>query len=152
MGSDLLNESNLLEQIDQAVISLRRGRQKLTISKISGRSGVPRRTIYNRPELKERCDLAIHAQKQELAANDEIAAATDDVVVKPIYGSKLIEQRYTKAREELCKQQTINSKLLENNRRLVIEKNELKGTIDRLTTEVEMLRKQLKANHIKSIK
>jgi hypothetical protein len=148
------NNTNLLDQIDQAIISLRRGRQRLTIVKLSERSGVPRRTIYNRPELKERCELAIQVQNEERMTSDEVAATTTEEV-KPLYGSKLIEQRYNKAREEMSKQQTVNAKLLENNRKLVIEKDEMKGTIDRLTTENAMLRKQMSEASgikIKSIK
>lgn len=148
------NNTNLLDQIDQAIISLRRGRQRITIVKLSKRSGVPRRTIYNKPELKERCDLAIQIQNEERMTSDEVAATTTEEV-KPLYGSKLIEQRYNKAREELSKQQNINTKLLENNRSIVIEKDGMKGTIERLIIENEMLKKQLKtsnANKIKFIK
>ncbi|WP_106494732.1 hypothetical protein [Lentibacillus sp. Marseille-P4043] len=47
-------------KIDQAISILRREKKKLSISKIAEMAKIARKTIYNNPELKQRCDQAIH--------------------------------------------------------------------------------------------
>ncbi|GIQ70056.1 hypothetical protein DUZ99_09460 [Xylanibacillus composti] len=145
-----LNEN--LEKIEKAITNLRRGKNKLTISNIAKKSGVPRRTIYNRPELKERCDQAILIQEELEQASKEAAAGTEPA---KLYGSKLLQFRYEKVKNELKEQKIINAKILENNRKLVIEKDEMKGTIQRLQEDNERLREQLRQdqkNKVRKIK
>lgn len=134
--------SENLEKIEKAIANLRRGKKKLTISNIAEKSGVPRRTIYNRPELKERCDQAILIQEELEQASKEAAAGTEPAT--KLYGSKLLQFRYEKVKNELKEQKIINAKILENNRKLVIEKDEMKGTIQRLQEDNERLREQLR--------
>lgn len=145
-----LNEN--LEKIEKAITNLRRGKNKLTISNIAKKSGVPRRTIYNRPELKERCDQAILIQEELEQASKEAATSTEPA---KLYGSKLLQFRYEKVKNELKEQKIINAKILENNRKLVIEKDEMKGTIQRLQEDNERLREQLRQdqkNKVRKIK
>src|SRR5690625_2556662 len=103
-----------LEKIDEAIVNLKRGKNKLSIAQIAKKAGIARKTIYNHAELKERCDQAIHIQELEQSNKDPNAK-------KPIAGRKLLEQRYRNTREEFKKEQEKNAKLLENNRQLVLK-------------------------------
>lgn len=142
--------SDNIKKIDNAIANLRRGKRKLTISSISEKSGVPRRTIYNRPELRERCDQAIIFQEELKKGSDEAAAGTEQK--SKLYGSKLLQFRYEKVKKDLKEQKIINSILLENNRRLIIEKDEMKGTIQRLQEDNERLREQMRHNQNKKVR
>lgn len=142
--------SGNIEKIDKAIANLRRGKRKLTITSIVEKSGVPRRTIYNRPELKERCDQAIIIQEELKKGTEEAAVGIEQ---KPkLYGRKLLEFRYEKVKKDLKEQKIINSMLLENNRRLIIEKDEMKGTIQRLQEDNERLREQMRHNQNKKVR
>src|SRR5699024_1736890 len=54
-----------LKKIDEAIVNLKRGKNKLSIAQIAKKAGISRKTIYNHAELKERCDQAIHVQELE---------------------------------------------------------------------------------------
>src|SRR5699024_431449 len=110
--------------------NLKRGKNKISIAKIAEKTGIARKTIYNNIELKERCNQAIHVQKTE---EGEI----NSKVKNPVSGRKLLEQRYNKVKEQLEKEQEKNSKLLENNRLLVLEKDRLKSHIEILQKKVD---------------
>jgi len=142
-------QQDMLIRIDQAITNLRRGKKKLSISKIAEKAGVARKTIYNHPELKQRCDQAIHIQEEQNKALQEVAAGSaTEVKNKPLTGRKLLEERYRKSREDLKLEREKNAKLLENNRNLVIEKAELKNRIQMLQQKIE----RLEAQKIKTLK
>src|SRR5690625_6191777 len=71
-----------LNKIDEAIVNLKRGKNKLSIAKIAEKSGIARKTIYNYSELKERCDQAIHVQQLEESSINQNAK-------KPVSGRKL---------------------------------------------------------------
>src|SRR5699024_4205556 len=124
-----------LEKIDEAIVNLKRGKNKLSSAQIAKKAGIARKTIYNNPELKERCDQAIHIQRLE-----EIG--TKPNTKKPVSGRKLLEQRYQKVKEELQNEHKKNARLLENNRQLVLEKERLNSHIQMLQQKIEKMNEQ----------
>ncbi|AVO03196.1 hypothetical protein BU042_05535 [Staphylococcus simulans] len=130
-----------LEKIDEAIVNLKRGKNKLSIAQIAKKAGIARKTIYNHAELKERCDQAIHIQDLEHSSNGPN-------VKKTISGRELLEQRYRNTKGEFKKEQEKNAKLLENNRQLVLEKDRLKSHIQMLQSKIE----RLEAQKIKPLK
>src|SRR5690625_208275 len=137
MSSPSVNKKIIerLTAIDEAIINLKRGKNKLSIAQIAKKSGIARKTIYNHAELKERCDQAIYVQQLgESSANPNAK--------RPVSGRKLLEQRYKSAKEELKKEQEKNAKLLENNRQLVLEKDRLKSHIQMLQQKIDRMNDQ----------
>ncbi|TRM11039.1 hypothetical protein FH966_04470 [Lentibacillus cibarius] len=143
-------QQEMLKKIDQAISNLRRGKKKLSISKIAEKAEIARKTIYNRPELKQRCEQAIHIQEEQNRAGEEVAASSVPQVEKnrPLTGRKLLEERYRRSREDLKLERERNAKLLENNRQLVLEKAELKNRIQMLQQQAD----RLNAQKVKSLK
>lgn len=137
MSSQSANNKTVerLNKIDEAIINLKRGKNKLSIAQIAKKAGIARKTIYNHTELKERCDQAIHVQQLE-------GSNVNPNAKKPVSGRKLLEQRYNNVKEELKKEQMKNAKLLENNRQLVLEKDRLKSHIQMLQQKIERLKNQ----------
>src|SRR5690625_6605873 len=72
-----------LEKIDEAIVNLKRGKNKLSIAQIAKKAGIARKTIYNHAELKERCDQAIHIQDLEQSNKNPN-------IKKPISGRELL--------------------------------------------------------------
>lgn len=143
MSSQSTNNKTIerLKMIDEAIVNLKRGKNKLSIAKIAEKSGIARKTIYNYSELKERCDQAIHVQQLEESSINPNAK-------KPVSGRKLLEKGYNNVKEELKKEQEKNAKLLENNRQLVLEKDRLKSHIQMLQQKIERMNEQkLKSFH-----
>lgn len=122
-----------LERIDEAITNLKKGKQKLSISKIATKAGIARKTIYNNTELKERCDQAI-----------EIESISGGLMVgdKRISYREKMNQRYVKVDQNLKKEKEKNAILLENNRQLVLEKSRLLAHIDLLQQKIETMTKQ----------
>src|SRR5699024_12554888 len=110
----------------------KRRKNKISIAQNAKRAGIARKTIYNHAELKERCNQAIHIEELE-------QSSTDPNATKPISGRKLLEQRYRNTKEELKKEQEKNTKLLENNRQLVLEKDRLKSHIQMLQQKIDRM-------------
>lgn len=137
MSSQSTNSKTVerLKKIDEAIVNLKRGKNKLSIAQIAKRARISRKTIYNHSELKERCDQAIHIQELEQSERNPKAK-------KPISGRKLLEQRYRNTKEEFKKEQEKNAKLLENNRQLVLEKDRLKSYIQMLQQQIERVKSQ----------
>ena len=137
MSSQFINKRTIerLKAIDEAIVNLQRGKNKLSIAQIAKKSGIARKTIYNHAELKERCNQAIYVQQLgESSANPNAK--------RPVSGRELLEQRYKSAKEELKKEQEKNAKLLENNRQLVLEKDRLKSHIQMLQQKIERMNDQ----------
>lgn len=137
MSSQSINKRTIerLKAIDEAIVNLQRGKNKLSIAQIAKKSGIARKTIYNHAELKERCNQAIYVQQLgESSANPNEK--------RPVSGRELLEQRYKSAKEELKKEQEKNAKLLENNRQLVLEKDRLKSHIRMLQQKIERMNEQ----------
>lgn len=137
MSSQSINKRTIerLKAIDEAIVNLQRGKNKLSIAQIAKKSGIARKTIYNHAELKERCNQAIYVQQLgESSANPNAK--------RPVSGRELLEQRYKSAKEELKKEQEKNAKLLENNRQLVLEKDRLKSHIQMLQQKIERMNDQ----------
>src|SRR5690625_193368 len=130
-----------LKLLDEAVVNLKRGKNRLSIAQIAKKAGISRKTIYNDVELKEFCNQAIHVQELEQSERDQN-------VKKPVAGRKLLEQRYRNTKEELKEEQEKNAKLLENNRQLVLEKDRLKSHIQMLQQKIE----KMNENKVTSIK
>lgn len=124
-----------LKAIDEAIVNLKRGKNKLSIAQIAKKSGIARKTIYNHVELKERCNQAIYVQKLE------VSNANPDAK-RPVSGRELLDQRYKNTKQELKKEQEKNAKLLENNRQLVLEKDRLKSHIQMLQQKIEKMNEQ----------
>jgi len=137
MSSQSANNKTVesLNKIDEVIINLKRGKNKLAIARIAKKAGIARKTIYNHTELKERCDQAIHIQELEQSGKDPNAK-------KPITGRKLLEQRYINTKKELKEEHIKNAMFLENNRQLVLEKDRLKSHILMLQQRVEKLKNQ----------
>lgn len=137
MSSPSINKRTIerLKAIDEAIVNLKRGKNKLSIAQIAKKSGIARKTIYNHTELKERCDQAIYVQQLEDSNANPDAK-------RPVSGRELLEQRYKNVREELKKEQEKNAKLLENNRQLVLEKDRLKSHIQMLQQKIERMNEQ----------
>ncbi len=137
MSSQSTNSRTIerLKEIDEAIVNLKRGKNKLSIAQIAKKTGIARKTIYNHAELKERCDQAIHVQQLEKNSVNSNAK-------KPVSGRKLLEKRYNNVKEELKKEQKKNAKLLENNRQLVLEKDRLKSHIQILQQQIERVKSQ----------
>lgn len=121
--SDPSKENKLvtLERIEQAITNLRKGKKKLSISAIAKKAGIERKTIYNRPDLKERCDQAILLQMEIEKGAEEIAATAIETSTRPS-GKRLLENRYEKVKQALQNEKEKNEKLLEICRKHVIEK------------------------------
>lgn len=132
-----------LEKIDEAIVNLKRGKNKLSIAQIAKKSGVARKTIYNHAALKERCDQAIHIQELGDSKDNEKPLGK-----KQLSGRKLLEQRYEKSKKALNKEQEKNAMLLENNRQLVLEKDRLKSHIEMLQNKIQ----RIEAGKIKHLK
>jgi len=49
--SKMTKSTDRLKKIDEAISNLKRGKNKLTISKIAEKAGIARKTIYNNPEF-----------------------------------------------------------------------------------------------------
>jgi len=137
MSSPSINKKTIerLKAIDESIVNLKRGKNKLSIAQIAKKSGIARKTIYNHVELKERCDQAIYIQQLEDSnANPDTK--------RPVSGRKLLEQRYKNVKEELKKEEEKNAMLLENNRQLVLEKDRLKSHIQMLQQKIERMNDQ----------
>jgi len=134
MSSPSINKRTIerLKAIDEAIVNLKRGKNKLSIAQIAKKSGIARKTIYNHAELKERCDQAIYIQQLEDSSANPDAK-------RPVSGRELLEQRYKNVREELKKEEEKNAMLLENNRQLVLEKDRLKSHIQMLQQKIEKM-------------
>jgi hypothetical protein len=144
--SDPSKENKLvtLERIEQAITNLRKGKKKLSISAIAKKAGIERKTIYNRPDLKERCDQAILLQMEIEKGAEEIAATAIETSTRPS-GKRLLENRYEKVKQALQNEKEKNEKLLEICRKHVIEKAQLKSRIEYLENKIQELRdRQLK--------
>ncbi|NTZ16061.1 hypothetical protein EXW96_00185 [Paenibacillus sp. JMULE4] len=144
--SDPSKENKLvtLERIEQAITNLRKGKKKLSISAIAKKAGIERKTIYNRPDLKERCDQAILLQMEIEKGTEEIAATAIETSTRPS-GKRLLENRYEKVKQALQNEKEKNEKLLEICRKHVIEKAQLKSRIEYLENKIQELRdRQLK--------
>lgn len=52
------NKRNIerLNKIDEAIVNLKRGKNKLSVAQIAKKAGIARKTIYNHAVLRERCD------------------------------------------------------------------------------------------------
>lgn len=138
-------QQEMLERVEKAITNLKRGNKKLSISQIAKKAGIARKTIYNHPELKERCNQAIYLQEQQFKKEE---GNENNHTTKPLSGRKLLEQRYKNAKEALKKEQEKNAQLLENNRQLVLEKEQLKSKIEMLQNQLE----RLKNNKVKPIR
>ncbi|WP_127607277.1 DUF6262 family protein, partial [Paenibacillus chibensis] len=112
--SDPSKENKLvtLERIEQAITNLRKGKKKLSISAIAKKAGIERKTIYNRPDLKERCDQAILLQMEIEKGAEKIAATAIETSTRPS-GKRLLENRYEKVKQALQNEKEKNEKLLE---------------------------------------
>lgn len=137
MSSPSINKRTIerLKAIDEAIVNLKRGKNKLSIVQIAEKSGIARKTIYNHAELKERCDQAIYVQ--QLDEN-----STNPTAKRPVSGRELLNQRYQRTRQDLKKEKEKNAKLLENNRQLVLEKDRLKSHIQMLQQKIERMNDQ----------
>lgn len=135
-------QEEMLNKVDLAIANLRRGKKKISISKIAQKSKIARKTIYNHPELKERCEQAIKMQEESSSLKGVSENSTIQIENKPLSGRKLIEERYRKSRENLKLEQEKNAKLLENNRQLVLEKAELKNRIVMLQNQIQQIQEQ----------
>lgn len=131
-------QQNMLNKIDQAITNLKRAKTKLSISKIAEKANIARKTIYNHPFLRERCEQAIKIQLEQNRSLNEVSASLE--MNRPLSGKKLLEERYKKIKEKLKIEQEKNAKLLENNRKLVLEKALLKNKIEILQSQIEQLR------------
>lgn len=131
MSSQSINDktSERLRAIDEAIVNLKRRKNKLSIAKIAG---ISRKTIYNHAELKERCDQAIHVQQLEQDKKN----TTDEKVLSR---REILEDRYKRSKEDLKREQEKNAILLENNRQLVLEKDRLKSHIQMLQQKIERM-------------
>ena len=127
MSSPSINKRAIerLKAIDEAIVNLKRGNNKLSIAQIAKKSGIARKTIYNHAELNERCDQAIYVQQLDENSRNPTAK-------RPVSGRELLNQRYQRTRQDLKKEKEKNAKLLENNRQLVLEKDRLKSHIQML--------------------
>ena len=144
--SDPSKENKLVtrERIEQAITNLRKGKKKLSISAIAKKAGIERKTIYNRPDLKERCDQAILLQMEIEKGAEEIAATAIETSTRPS-SKRLLENRYEKVKQALQNEKEKNEKLLEICRKHVIEKAQLKSRIEYLENKIQELRdRQLK--------
>lgn len=137
MSSQSINDKTIerLKAIDEAIVNLKKGKNKLSIAQIAKKAGISRKTIYNHVELKERCDQSTYIHELE-----ETKKKPNDQ--KVLSGRKLLEDRYRRSKEELKKEQEKNAKLLENNRQLVLEKDRLKSHIQILQQKIERINKQ----------
>ncbi|SDJ43990.1 hypothetical protein [Paenibacillus naphthalenovorans] len=143
-GPSKENKLITLERIEQAITNLRKGKKKLSISAIAKKAGIERKTIYNRPDLKERCEQAIYLQTEIEKGIEEIVAATTETQKRPS-GKRLLENRYEKVKQALQDEKAKNEKLLEVCRKHVIEKALLKSRIEYLENMIqEMREKQVK--------
>src|SRR5690625_5001664 len=124
-----------LEKIDEAIVNLKRGKDKRSIAQIAKKAGIARKTIYNHAELKERCDQAIHIQELEEAKKNPNNK-------KVLSGRKLLEARYRRSKEELNKEQEKNSMLIENHRQFVLDKERLKSHSHMLQQQIKRLKNQ----------
>lgn len=119
-----------------AIESIKKGRKKLTITEIAKRAGIARKTIYNRPELKQRCDQEILLQKQASGIEQNVNKATSS---RPKTRYKLLEKRYNKVKNKLDEEKKNNMKLLNNNKNLVLEKEQLNTKIIMLERKIDRL-------------
>ncbi|REE81234.1 hypothetical protein A8990_11968 [Paenibacillus taihuensis] len=132
MSTDISNP--MLEKVDRAITNLKRGNHKLTIAGIAKKAGIERKTIYNRPDLKERCTQAIAIQKELVKGPHEV---DDGVKLK---SSENLADQKDRLKRELEKVKNGNAKLLENNRKLVLEKHELLAQIESMQELIKELR------------
>lgn len=132
------NNSISIEQIDKAISLLKRSKKKkLTISSIAEKAGIERRTIYNRPDLKERCLQAIGIQQEIDLANKELAASQEPKKKRTRLSTK---EKIQTLQEQLEDAKTVVKQVLEQNRNLVLEKQELISTITILQEEIAKLK------------
>lgn len=123
-----------LDKINDAIKKLNRSKVKMSIKSIATKSGVSRRTIYRRNELKVRCLEAMGIENDLKIAKEEIAATT---MKKKRY---TITEKYERIKIELATSKTANEMLLENNRQLVIEKQRLLARQVILEARIEDMR------------
>lgn len=144
------DELSQLEQVRNAITNLRRGNQRLYIATIAEKAGIARRTIYNRPELKQLCDQAIKLQNlkvdPETIAEDSSGGNQQVRRVNTKYEN--LEHRYKNLRELYKKEQEKNAILLHNNKTVVLEKEQLKSKIVMLEEKIE----RINMSKVKNIK
>lgn len=125
----------VLDKVKDAIVRLKKGREKLTIKKIAEKAKIARKTIYNRPELKQLCDQAIHIQQITQNGGEEIK----NPVLRVSTSYQLLEKRYNNLKKQMDKQVLENKKLLNNNKELVLEKEQHKSKIVMLEERIERL-------------
>ena len=66
MSSPSINKRTIerLKAIDEAIVNLKRAKNKLSIAQIAKKSGIARKTIYNHDELKEETEKLKRAMDQ----------------------------------------------------------------------------------------
>jgi hypothetical protein len=122
---------NELEKINDAILKLKRSKIEISIMSIAKKSGVNRRMIYRKKELKERCMEAMGVANELKIAKEEIASTG---VKKKRY---TIAEKYENSQKELEISRIANAKLLENNRQYIIEEQRLKARITMLESRIE---------------
>lgn len=125
----------ILDKVKDAIVRLKKGREKLTIKKIAEKAKIARKTIYNRPELKQLCNQAIHIQQITQKGRVEIKKP----VLRVSTSYQLLEERYNNLKKQIYKQVLENKKLLYNNKELVLEKEQHKSKIVMLEERIERL-------------
>lgn len=126
------------ELVQDAIVSLKQGRNKLTIKNIAERANISRKTIYNNPEIRNICNQEIEIQKQQAYShlNDE---EKEKIGIKSGYlnKTKVLEARYLKTKNESADLKRKNDLLLLENNKIVLEK-------EQLNSKISMLEKKMK--------
>lgn len=125
-----------VRDIDKAIAKLKRSNTKLTVAKIAETAQIERKTIYNRPDLRERCTQAIELQKVRKDEQEGVAVPDDQHPLKKrnltVQNKKLITEN-----ERLKMKYT---KTLEQNRLMVLEIQDKQSQIDILQDEIRRLK------------
>ena len=126
------NRAKSTMKVEEALKKLKKSRKPITIASVAATAGIARKTLYNRPDLKELVEIAISLQE------DQRAPAEAPKREKRKNGS-LQAERIEKLRAENKQLKEEKKKTLDQNASLTIEKQNLKRRIYDLEQYIQQI-------------
>lgn len=126
------NRAKSTMKVEEALKKLKKSRKPITVASVAATAGIARKTLYNRPDLKELVEIAISLQE------DQKAPAEVPKRKKRKNGS-LQAERIEKLRAENKQLKEEKKKTLDQNVSLTIENQNLKRRIYDLEQYIQQI-------------
>lgn len=126
------NRAKSTMKVEEALKKLKKSRKPITIASVAATAGIARKTLYNRPDLKELVEIAISLQEDQKAPDEAPKRE------KRKNGS-LQAERIEKLRAENKQLKEEKKKTLDQNGSLTIENQNLKRRIYDLEQYIQQI-------------